>query len=563
MNIFHVLLFIFTLTQCGERITSFVSILTVKTDGTICVQEEIDVISENRTINHGIVREFPTKYSDRWGINYNVGFKILSVTCDGGSVPFTVQSVDNGKKIYIGDKDVFVSRGKHSYVITYETTRQVGFFEKHDEIYWNVTGCGWRLPIEQVEAYVQLPEGIKEDLIGAEAYTGYYGDQGNKYTYSIEGNRVQFLTTQKLKQHEGITIVVTFPKGVIHEPSLQQKTWWLFRDNLLMVFLVLACLLHVILFVIGSIKAMQINKPGVVIPIFYPPEGMMPSSMGFMNNRKFDATLLSADVVNLAVQGFITIEYDENVFWGGTYILKLKDTLEALKMHKKMSDYDELLLRALVGDKDSIALTRTFHTQLKCAIDACKVNTSQCDNTYLNLLTEFLYPIRFLSGIIVIIAFFYHLVSLAGLGIATFFPFFRDWFVVYTPAGRHLQDQIDGFKLYLSLTEADRINLVGTPPIKTPELYETYLPYAMALGVEERWTNQFSSVFKSLESQGNPYMPMWYHGRKFRGNSFGSEFTRSFNTAISSASTPPGSSSGSRGRGSSGRGGGGGGGGGW
>ncbi len=136
-----------------------------------------------------------------------------------------------------------------------------------------------------------------------------------------------------------------------------------------------------------------------------------------------------------------------------------------------------------------------------------------------------------------------------------------------TPSGRALQDKIEGFKWFLSVTEQERMNF-RNPPDKTPELFERFLPYALALDVENEWAEQFATVFAGLEENGHPYTPTWYAGSSFGSTptAFASSFGGSFSTAISSASTAPSSSSGGSsggGGGSSGGGGGGGGGGGW
>jgi uncharacterized membrane protein len=103
------------------------------------------------------------------------------------------------------------------------------------------------------------------------------------------------------------------------------------------------------------------------------------------------------------------------------------------------------------------------------------------------------------------------------------------------------------------------------PPDKTPELFERYLPYAMALNVENEWSDKFSQVLAAAAA-GEGYRPVWYTGTSFRpmdGHALASNLGSAFPGAISSASTAPGSSSGIGGGGSSGGGGGGGGGGGW
>jgi len=126
-------------------------------------------------------------------------------------------------------------------------------------------------------------------------------------------------------------------------------------------------------------------------------------------------------------------------------------------------------------------------------------------------------------------------------------------------------DQIEGFRLYLSIAEEDRLNTLN-PPEKTPELFERYLPYALALGVDQAWSERFSAVLSRAAAEENGYRPRWYSGNRFGNFSsrgFSSSLGSSLSKAVSSSSVAPGSSSGSGGGGFSGGGGGGGGGGGW
>jgi uncharacterized membrane protein len=150
-----------------------------------------------------------------------------------------------------------------------------------------------------------------------------------------------------------------------------------------------------------------------------------------------------------------------------------------------------------------------------------------------------------------------------------------------TRAGRRVLDQVEGFKMFLTAVEGDRLRIQGAT-VKTPELYEKYLPYALALDVEHQWAEQFTEVFARVAqtdvSRDQGYSPSWYSGpdRKHRSASdFAKAVGPSLSRAVTSSSTAPasqtsdrgpssfGRSSGSGGRGSSGGGGGGGGGGGW
>lgn len=130
-----------------------------------------------------------------------------------------------------------------------------------------------------------------------------------------------------------------------------------------------------------------------------------------------------------------------------------------------------------------------------------------------------------------------------------------------TVLGRQVLDQIEGFKMYLEVAEEDRMNLLN-PPERTPDLFEKYLPYALALDVENEWARKFADLVESAAH----YSPEWYSGstvgiRNISG--FTSQLGSTFSASIASSATAPGSSSGSGGGGSSGGGGGGGGGGGW
>ena len=134
-----------------------------------------------------------------------------------------------------------------------------------------------------------------------------------------------------------------------------------------------------------------------------------------------------------------------------------------------------------------------------------------------------------------------------------------------TRAGRKLLDGIEGFKMYLSIAEKERLNILN-PPEQTPELFERYLPYALALGVEQKWSEQFSDVLARAKLGGREYSPVWYAGSAFTAANlagFTTSVGSTLSSAISSSSVAPGSSSGGGGGGSSGGGGGGGGGGGW
>src|SRR5215472_8289816 len=154
-----------------ERILSFDSHITLHADGTMLVRETIQVRAAGEQINHGIYRDFPTRWRDQFGNRYTVMFDISDVQRDGHSEPYHTESLSNGVRVYFGDKDVLVSHGIHTYVFIYETNRQLGFFKDHDELYWNATGVGWIFPIDVATVTVVLPPQIHNFATHLDGYT--------------------------------------------------------------------------------------------------------------------------------------------------------------------------------------------------------------------------------------------------------------------------------------------------------------------------------------------------------------------------------------------------------
>jgi uncharacterized membrane protein len=130
-----------------------------------------------------------------------------------------------------------------------------------------------------------------------------------------------------------------------------------------------------------------------------------------------------------------------------------------------------------------------------------------------------------------------------------------------TIVGRKVMDEIEGFRLYLSVAEAEWMNMPKAPEM-SPDLFEAYLPYAVALGVEKPWSDAFQSHMARVMPGRDAYRPSWYRG-SWSSDSLGRATSGMVSSLSSSMTAAMPSSSGSGGGGSSGGGGGGGGGGGW
>ena len=150
-----------------ERILDFASDISIDADGTMLVVETIVVQVQGQQIKRGILRDFPTRYGQAPQLEFSlrpkvvVPFDVTDVQRDGAPEQYGVEQLENGVRVRIGKPNELLPHGRHEYRITYRTARQLGFFERHDELYWNVTGNGWPFVIERASARVRLPRAVE------------------------------------------------------------------------------------------------------------------------------------------------------------------------------------------------------------------------------------------------------------------------------------------------------------------------------------------------------------------------------------------------------------------
>ena len=99
------------LPSASEEILEYHSDIRVQQDASLLVTETILVRSAAINIQHGIYRDFPTRYKDRLGNGYVIHFEVVQVLRDGQPEKFHVQDQSNGERIYIGDENVTLPPG--------------------------------------------------------------------------------------------------------------------------------------------------------------------------------------------------------------------------------------------------------------------------------------------------------------------------------------------------------------------------------------------------------------------------------------------------------------------
>src|SRR5690606_23705476 len=183
-------------------------------------------------IRRGIYRDFPTRYRNRHGDQVVVDFEVVGVERDGKTEQWFTEVQSNGIRINTGNDRFLPTPLTTSYRIRYRTSRQLGFFDEHDELYWNVTGNGWMFDIATASARVHLPEAVPKAQLQLNYYTGPQGSRARNATATAtDSGVIEFATTRALAQREGLTIVVGFPKGIVTAPNVSQKLVWFLNDN--------------------------------------------------------------------------------------------------------------------------------------------------------------------------------------------------------------------------------------------------------------------------------------------------------------------------------------------
>jgi uncharacterized membrane protein YgcG len=611
-----------------ERILRFVSDVTVQRNGDLDVVETIRVQAEGNEIRRGILRDFPTTYRDDRGGSVVVGFDVESVTRDGQNEPFEIESLANGKRIRIGSADTLLSPGPHDYVIRYRTTRQIGFFDGFDELYWNATGTGWTFPIDVAEARITLPEAVP--FGNTAIYTGQQGDRGqDARVVSKDPGRIVFRTTAPLPAHNGLTVAAAWPKGVVEPPSQSRRTVWWLKDNIGAIFALLGGAGGLLYLLQAWRKAGRDPKPGPIIPLFTPPEGLSAAATRYISEMDFDDRVFTAAILDLGVKGQLKIADSDK-------------TLVVTRMPggKTIAAPEAAAAQALFRSRGEISLVQSNHATLSNAKATLARGLEKAySGTVFNmnsgwltggvLITVAAYALAAIGLVIamgengmvaafslvflsvpsivvgltlrslrgspwykrIFVLLFIGIFALAfgGAGLGVFLSAVRSpidlvvlvlpfallpmlasafsWMRAPTPEGQKLRDAIAGFRQYLGIAEEHRLEMLH-PPEKTPELFERYLPYAVALDVENAWAAKFAGILAAAGATAA--VSSWYIASGNRDvGSLVDRLGSGLSQTVAAASTAPGSSSGSggfsgsSGGGSSGGGGGGGGGSGW
>ncbi|MDB5169184.1 MAG: hypothetical protein JWO41_540 [Candidatus Saccharibacteria bacterium] len=519
--------------------------------------------------HHGILRAIPNSYK-----KHTLNIHDVTVTSTSGAPTQFTASKQNGNTVFkIGDPARTIT-GRQNYKISYTVDNVIGFYPDHDELYWDINGDQWNEDFTHVSATIHLPAGLKHSGNQPLCYSGGYGSTSQDCTVTTNGQTIAAETKNGLASDQTLSIVAGFQKGYFAPFTFAD--WVQQYAPKIIATLILPAVAFIICFQRWRSFGRDERGRGVIIAYYDVPNGLKPIEVGTLLDFKTDNKDISATIIDLAVRHYIKIiETRKDKLIGKddlSYSLELVNNdmagLSAVESQLLSSLFGQLTVGEQINLKTkanalytAAQVARSATTSGLTTAGYFKRDPSKVNSKLLTVVIIGLMVLTFIGSALGPVP----LISII-LTLGIMFGFSRIM-PARTKLGVETLEHIKGLKLFLQVTEAERFKKLQGPnaayaaspePVKTVDLFEKLLPYAMVLGVEKEWAGQFANLYSQP--------PSWYGGNLstfstlYLLNNLNSGFAGAVNTAFSAPRSS--GSSGFSGGGFSG-GGGGGGGGGW
>jgi len=487
-------------------IDSFVTSVVVNPDGSLLVRE--DITFSFRGSHQGIFRRIPAHYT-RDGLEYPLTLSGIGVYDEASRpLPSEVSYPDHSVAIKAWVPDAVDT--KKTVSVVYHVRRGVLAYDDHDELYWNATGTDWNVPIGSAEVYVTLPAGIGDAEVRTSGFTGPLGAVGRDYAVDRVQSYWRFRTTRALRPREGVTVLVGWPPGHVAHPSGLRRAGWVLADHWPLA-------LPLVALVWGGFVWWAFGRdPGSkrsVKPEYEPPAGLIPAEAGALLDERAHPRDVIATVVDLAVRGYLSIEPITTAFGAQDFMFK---RLKSVGGDPELKDFELFVLAKVFGgdwDINMRLLSEVRH-------DYDNVFPPIRDRLYRVMVQDGLFPASpghvragwMFAGAVTVVAGF----LLPSYG-PSWLGFYDTWlriggvlsglvFVGWswvmphkTRLGVQQVAHVRGFQEFLERAEKDRLERLPA------DTFHRWLPWAIALGVTERWIFNFQGLRVST--------PSWYMSR--------------------------------------------------
>jgi hypothetical protein len=469
-----------------------------------------------------IFRTIPVRYERR---GFEFALRIDEVHAfDERVMPLRAEVSRLGRAIHVKAWVPGAVDTTRTVILTYRVRRALMNVDGHEELYWNVTGSEWDVPIRQAEAVVSSPASIPLEQIRSIAYTGPSGTAGADYTEDRADTYLTFRTTRPLRAREGLTLAVGWPPGAIRGPSATRRALWWLGDNWPLALPLLT--------VAGALTVWRAygRDPGgarTIKPEYSPPEGLGPAAGGALVTERAEPRDVVATLVDLAVRGYIRIEEIEPDFGEKDFVFH---RLKPLSGDPGLKPLELYVLSRLFGSDWCVNDRRLSEVRR----DYDNVFPTMRDEIYRSMVRDGFFPsspervraLWLVSGIALVGVAGWALTSgterigaaplplalgagLSGLIVVALSRIMprKTW------RGVQALERVKGFREFLERTSKDELRRLP------PDTMHKWLAWAIALGVGERWIHAFDGLPVS--------QPTWYvSGGGFDLDSFDRSLSR-------------------------------------
>jgi uncharacterized membrane protein YgcG len=519
----------------AETVRDFKSTITVNTDRSIQVEENISYDFEGNE-RRGIYRTIPLR-----GINIKGDIQTLQ---NGETA---TQDISRGGEITIkiGDEDIYIT-GLNQYSITYQVKGVIEKLQDRDELYWQITGNEWEVPIEQASATILLPEDLQdkaEDTLYC--YTGISSSTAQDCTITWTNARtIEITSNQSLAAGEGLTFAIGFPLGTLTPPTWWEENQELIYKSIAGVILIIGSL---ILYFVWNTWARdpKIRKP--IVRQYDAPKGMSPAGIIRLKNTYATPVEISATIIFLAQQGILSITELEAKNWlhNAVFQFELKD----MPIGKILKPFEQELVDILFKDYRKTVTTKDLEKEQAGTKFSAIYDTIYQDEVKQYYVTNPIVLRSLLIGIAILLVVLAIIltnisiwITLALIPLVIVSGLIAYYAPKRTEEGTRVLEHILGLEEYIKVAEKDRLQFQ-----EKEYIFFEILPFAIALGLATVWAKAFEGLITTN--------PDWYHsnnGVVFIPTDFVSSIDSSLSSTMSSASSGGGSAGGGSGGGGGG-----------
>ncbi|MFZ4506478.1 MAG: DUF2207 domain-containing protein [Fimbriimonas sp.] len=528
--------------------------LKVQADGLVRVQEDLRVRFDQP--RRGIIRSIPWALDDGKGTARAIFLHFDGVTVDGGPTVYKESRGGSKWTLKIGDPDITFAPGTRKlYTIRYSVENVFNWHEETSdwqptaELYWNAVGTEWTAPIDKIGVTLSFPQ--TKSGVRMRAFAGGYGSR-NQATISTVGALQQGPFRLNLGSSsatidygvtsnpgEGLTMVLALPADAIAKPSTAQQIRYTVLPNLGFAIPLLA--------LIGAVFAyFKFGKDparGPMVVQYEPPDGMSGSELGVILDERVDSRDIAAGIISLAVHGHLTLSPHEEglIFKRKTARIHLtgqanQDGLTEFELmllgllRNCGEPIDDLALRTHVAP--SIGLLRSSLYDAMVKRGYYRSSPESARNSFIGCGVVLLAILGFLAFIISPTR--SPLPSIVGgvIGLLILLPFAK-LMPRRTSLGAKTFDLARGFEDFIRRAKGQEIeHFAKNRPIG--DIFEEYLPHAIALGLAKEWSMAFEGLLHE--------MPSWYdvpYGTPYSYMYFSNDLVSMSDTLSQAASTPP------------------------